>query len=154
MPCTTTPAAFCNWLSQEDGLAPDDWCYLPGATAGAMVLAPNYLARRGYRLPNLGEWEYAARAGTTCDRYFGRSLRHAAAYAWSIHNTDNQAEAVGRKRPNDLGLFDILGNLIEWCDNLRPDARRPLQLPGHDRRVSQGPAGFHPGRRPPSPKAA
>ncbi len=113
-------ARFCNWLSQEEGLPPEDWCYLPGQTAGSMVLAPNFLARRGYRLPSLREWEYAARAGTTSDRYFGRSLRHATAYAWSIHNTDNHAEAVGRKRPNDFGLFDVLGNLLEWCDNPDP----------------------------------
>jgi hypothetical protein len=113
-------ARFCNWLSQEEGLAPEDWCYLPGEIAGTMVPAPNYLARRGYRLPRLREWEYAARAGTTSDRYFGRSLRHAAAFAWSIHNTDNHAEAVGRKRPNDFGLFDVLGNLLEWCDNPDP----------------------------------
>ncbi len=70
--------------------------------------------------PALREWEYAARAGTTSDRYFGRSLRHAAAYAWYIRNTDNHAEPVGRKRPNDFGLFDVLGNLLEWCDNPDP----------------------------------
>ena len=62
----------------------------------------------------------AARAGTTTDRYFGRSIRHAAAYAWYIRNTDNHAEPVGRKRPNDFGLFDVLGNLLEWCYNPDP----------------------------------
>ena len=85
-----------------------------------MVLVPDYRSRRGYRLPTLREWEMAARAGTTTDRYFGRSVRHAGAYAWYSRNTDNHAEPVGRKRPNDFGLFDVLGNLDEWCYNPDP----------------------------------
>jgi hypothetical protein len=113
-------ARFCNWLSEKDGLPPSEWCYLPGEAPGTMVPAPGYRSRRGYRLPTLSEWESAARAGTATDRYFGRSVRHAAAYAWYSRNTDNHPEPVGRKRPNDLGLFDVLGNLDEWCDNPDP----------------------------------
>jgi formylglycine-generating enzyme required for sulfatase activity len=118
-------ARFCNWLSEQEGFSPMDWCYLPGDPPGAMVLAPDFVIRRGYRLPTLREWEHAARAGTISDRYFGRSLCHASAYAWSIRNTDNHAEAVGRRRPNDLGLFDVLGNLLEWCHN--PDPPHDVQ---------------------------
>ena len=118
-------ARFCNWLSREDGLPTQDWCYLPGETPGTMLLAPDYLFRRGYRLPTLREWELAARAGTTADRYFGRLLRYAGSYSWYNRNTDNHAEPVGHKRPNDLGLFDALGNLLEWCQN--PDPPHDLQ---------------------------
>jgi hypothetical protein len=113
-------ARFCNWLSEREGLPPAEWCFLPGDEPGTMVPAPDYLSRRGYRLPSLREWEYAARSGTATDRYFGGSLRHASAYAWSNRNTDNHAEPVGRKRPNDYGLFDVLGNLLEWCYNPDP----------------------------------
>ena len=81
-PCPEMPVAavsydeaarFCNRLSQEEGFPQEDWCYLPGETPGAMVLAPDFPRRRGYRLLTLREWAYAARAGTTTDRYFGRS---------------------------------------------------------------------------------
>jgi hypothetical protein len=113
-------ARFCNWLSESEGFPAEDWCYLPGGAAGHMVLAPDSPSRRGYRLPTLREWEMAARAGTATDRYFGRSVRHAGAYAWYSRNTDNHAEPVGRKRPNDFGLFDVLGNLDEWCYNPDP----------------------------------
>jgi hypothetical protein len=52
---------FCNWLSEEEGLPPSEWCHLTGDAPGTMVLAPDYRRRRGYRLPTLGEWEQAAR---------------------------------------------------------------------------------------------
>ncbi len=113
-------ARFCNWLSGQEGLPPDHWCYVPGGEPGGMVLAPDYLSRRGYRLPTLQEWEYAARAGTTTDRYFGNSHDDAADYAWFHRNSSNHAEPVGLKRPNDFGLFDALGNVLEWCHNPAP----------------------------------
>jgi formylglycine-generating enzyme required for sulfatase activity len=113
-------ARFCNWLSKEERLPPDQWCYLPGDSNGHMVMVPDYRSRRGYRLPNLEEWEYAARAGTSTDRYFGQSLTHAVDYAWYDRNTQRHPEPVGLKRPNDFGLFDVLGNLAEWCYNPEP----------------------------------
>ena len=113
-------ARFCNWLSEQERLPREHWCYLPDDGRGGMVLAPDYLSRRGYRLPSLREWDYAARAGTTTDRYFGRSPDHSADYAWFLRNSSNRAEPVGQKRPNDFGLFDVLGNVLEWCYNPAP----------------------------------
>jgi formylglycine-generating enzyme required for sulfatase activity len=113
-------ARYCNWLSRQEGLPSEQCCYLSGPVAGSMVLAPDYPCRQGYRLPTLQEWECAARAGTTTDRYFGQSLDHAADYAWFNRNGHNHAEPVGRKRPNDAGLFDALGNLLELCYNPDP----------------------------------
>jgi hypothetical protein len=118
--CYHDAAGYCNWLSRQEGLPPEQWCYVPGRVAGSLVLAPDSPCRLGYRLPTLQEWEYAARAGTTTDRYFGQSLGHAADYAWFNRNGHNHAEPVGRKRPNDAGLFDALGNVLELCDNLDP----------------------------------
>jgi formylglycine-generating enzyme required for sulfatase activity len=113
-------AAYCNWLSQKEGLPQSEWCYLLDTASGRMGLVTDYLVRKGYRLPNLREWEYAARAGTTTDRYFGDSLAHVPQYTWHRRNTTDHAEVVGLKRPNDFGLFDVLGNLIEWCYNPEP----------------------------------
>jgi serine/threonine-protein kinase len=113
-------AMYCNWLSQREGLPPEEWCYVRGDERLEWALAPNYLARRGYRLPDLREWEYAARAGTKTTRYFGESLDHADQYAWYDRNTSYKSEPVARKRPNDYGLFDVLGNVTEWCYNPDP----------------------------------
>ena len=91
-------------------------CFGPSGSCHRVASRP---FRRLWHLA-LQEWEWAARAGTTTDRYFGQSLGHAADYAWFHRNSDNHAEPVGRKRPNDYGLFDALGNLLEWCTNPDP----------------------------------
>ena len=144
---TTTPRGTATGSASERASRRKTGATSPARPRGTWSWPRITSSRRGYRLPTLMEWEFAARAGTTTDRYFGRSLRHAAAYAWYSRNTDNHAEPVGRKRPNDFGLFDVLGNLVRVVLQPRPAPRRPLRLPGHQRRrLPQGPAGFHPGR--------
>jgi formylglycine-generating enzyme required for sulfatase activity len=115
-------ARYCNWLSAKEGIPENQWCYIPGEDEDEEIwlLAPDYLSRRGYRLPTLEEFEYAARAGTTTDRYFGQSEAIVADYAWYQGNTHAHPEPVGQLRPNDFGLFDVIGNLMEWCYNPDP----------------------------------
>jgi formylglycine-generating enzyme required for sulfatase activity len=110
-------ARFCNWLSKRDGLPPSEWCYQPGQAEGAMELVPDYAGRLGYRLPSVREWVYAARAGTSTNRYFGESDTFLNDYCWSYVNTNYHPETVGLLRPNDFGLFDVIGNVMEWCHN-------------------------------------
>ncbi len=114
-------AAYCNWLSQQEGIAPDQWCYRPtaaGAYAEGMTLAPGYLHLRGYRLPSEAEWEYACRAGAVTSRYYGEHGALLEKYAWHTRNTlDRGMQPVGTRKPNDLGLFDMLGNALEWCQD-------------------------------------
>ena len=62
-----------------------------------------------YRLPNEAEWEYAARAGTTGDRY-----GNIEAIAWYYENSERRTHPVGQKAPNAWGLHDMLGNVYEW----------------------------------------
>ena len=60
-------AAYCNWLNEQEGIEQDQWCYLPnedGEYAEGMTIAPDFLSRRGYRLPLAAEWLYAASAAT------------------------------------------------------------------------------------------
>ena len=85
-----------------------------GAYAEGMSIPADVLERTGYRLPTEAEWEYACRAGAVTSRYYGYSLGLLHAYAWHADNSQDHAWTCGRLRPNDLGLFDMLGNTIEW----------------------------------------
>jgi serine/threonine-protein kinase len=113
-------ARFCNWLSEHEGIPKSEWCYEPETGVGVLTLAPDYLSLRGYRLPTVPEWEFAARGGTVTDRYFGESEKQMGDYAWAKENTRVHSEPVGRLRPNDFGLFDVIGNVMEWCYNPDP----------------------------------
>ena len=68
----------------------------------------------GYRLPSDGEWEYACRAGAITSRYYGLSEPLLVEYAWTFANGKNRTWPVGCLKPNDWGLFDMLGNACEW----------------------------------------
>ena len=108
-------AEYCNWLSQQDGLDEEQWCYERNADrnfAEGMRLSKNFLERAGYRLPTEKEWEYACRAGTTTGRYYGQGeelLPKATAFAYAGQPTEPMFQ-VGSLKPNDWGIFDMLGN--------------------------------------------
>ncbi len=112
-----TAAHYCNWLSEQEGLPRDQWCYVPNesdAYAEGMSIPANVLERMGYRLPTEAEWELACRAGTLTSRYYGNSLDLLDRYAWYQANSKEHAWGCGSLLPNDLGLFDMLGNEYEW----------------------------------------
>ncbi|MET8155785.1 formylglycine-generating enzyme family protein [Sphaerisporangium sp. NPDC005289] len=98
---------FCNTLSESEGLAPS--YRLHGDEEGA-EWEP---ASGGYRLATEAEWEHACRAGTTGARY--GTLDE---IAWHRGNSGERPHDVGGRRPNAWGLYDMLGNVWEWCWDL------------------------------------
>ena len=87
---------FCKWLS---------------------LISGNY-----YRLPTEAEWEYACRAGSESKYYFGDNINEIDYYAWHKNNSSGKYHKVGQKKPNELGLYDMIGNVSEWvADSYKED---------------------------------
>ncbi len=106
-------AKYCNWLSKEEGIREEQWCY--EITGNEIKLKANYLSLGGYRLPTEAEVEYATRAGSVTSYCFGETDELLAKYGWYIQNSRDMIWPVGSLKPNDLGLFDVHGSVWMWC---------------------------------------
>lgn len=107
-------AQYCRLLSERDEI-PESEMATPSGDGTRIGTFPNFLERTGYRLPTEAEWEVACRGGTVTPRYFGYAPDLLPLYSWYIGNSQGQTWAVGQTLPNAVGLFDMLGNVSEWC---------------------------------------
>ena len=143
---------YCNKRSIDEGLtpcysisgntAPSKWGTVPTDWGRTWDDAICNFEANGYRLPTEAEWEYAARAGdNTVDSltYSGTSdVNKLGEYAWYKSNSNNATHEVGSKLPNAYGLYDMSGNVWEWCWNWFTDTYDPTDTSAEFARVYRG----------------
>ena len=111
--------AFCNNLSQLDGLPPYyelKVTKFDGPSIGEAEV--KILGGTGYHLPTDAEWDHGCRAGTQTKYHCGDRDEDLVEYAWFKDNSEGRTRAVGEKKPNAFGLFDMHGNVREWNEEM------------------------------------
>jgi Serine/threonine protein kinase len=113
---------FCNRLSMIEGLEP---CYtvtkLGGnqgwsdSIEGTDVNVDCDFGANGYRLPTEAEWEFAAKGGLKNSGFLFSGSNNFDEVGWTTENSNETTHEVGKKKPNELGIYDLTGNVWEWC---------------------------------------
>ena len=128
---------YCNKLSEREGLKPyyELTVTKRGGQDGKQIDAADVkiLGGSGYHIPTSVEWEHGCRAGTKTKYHCGDKDEDLLDYAWCRENSVGRPHAVGEKKPNAFGLYDMHGNVREWNEEMLMNATT-----GAPERVSRG----------------
>ena len=102
---------FCNWMSKNEKLKP---CYIKIKEGQKESWKCDFTVN-GYRLPTEAEWEYAAKGGNKSKNFIYSGSDIPDEVAWYRDNSQNMTQPVGQKNPNELGIYDMTGNVLERC---------------------------------------
>jgi formylglycine-generating enzyme required for sulfatase activity/predicted Ser/Thr protein kinase len=138
--------SFCRWLSDREQVPIEQMCYpsildialtSTSVRTSEIFIPANFRERTGYRLPTIGEWEFAARAGTRTPWLCGSQENSLPLFAWFDKNAGAVRHRIATKLPNAWGLYDTAGNVAEWCHsvNLPPPATESVDDSLPDRRA-------------------
>lgn len=133
-----------KWKDEDLPVGRVSWDEAEAFCAKLSSLPAERSAGRVYRLPTEAEWEYACRAGTSTTYSFGDDASLLGDFAWfEDENREHRAHAVGQKKPNAWGLYDMHGNVWEWCSDWYGDYPRgsvtdPLGASSGKDRVKRG----------------
>ena len=146
--------AYCNWLSEQEMIPEDQWCYEPNDKheyAEGMKIHADCLQRTGYRLPTEMEWEFVSRANITTDFVFGDTVDLIDKYVLNLADqltsmsnleaVDNRMRRANMTMPNSFGVFDIHGPLSLWFHGLNqsvPNGQSDLTVKDALVHVSRG----------------
>jgi len=105
---------YCNWLTEQEGIEP---CYTIEKDEDGNITGVMYKEVPGaYALPTEEEWEYAARGGKDSMGYKYSGSDNLDEVGWYGQNSNGQTHPIGEKMPNELGLYDMSGNVWEWTN--------------------------------------
>jgi serine/threonine protein kinase len=114
---------YCTYLNGLERIPESEWCYANASLqAGRYEPHPDYLSRRGYRLPTDAEWECACRAKSTTPCFFGGDPQLAKHYGWSRLQANGLLKPVATLLPNPFGFFDMYGNVNEFTITMTENA--------------------------------
>ncbi len=108
---------YCRWLSEQEGVAEEQMCYPPVDTITLDHAFPtdDQLSKTGYRLLTEHEWEGVCRAGSKTTWFTGREPEMMDHFACAFPRSGNRPNSIGMMLPNAWGMFDMAGNILEWC---------------------------------------